>query len=155
VNELTFRRTSSAPTGTGHGYLAGLPIAPATQGKGFLFSNISYGVTDSALPGPTNPPTPASAPTSDPDEALSVAPTTLSAAGPVSVSAQGFQPGEDVAVIEYPEAAITGWLTADFAGTVSGDVAVPTSAAAGTHQLQLTGAASGCTAVGAFQLTAR
>jgi len=153
VNELTFRRTSSAPTGTGNGFIGGLPPAPATQGLGALFSDISYAITTTSLPSPENPPVPESVPASDPQLELSVQPTTTDAGGAVLLNAAGFEPGEDVAVVQYPEGEIVGWLTADGAGFVEGSIDVPTTTPIGSHQLQLNGSRSSCTAVASVQVT--
>ena len=80
VDSISFKASSSAPTADGIGYTSGLPSAPATQGKGLLFSGISYGasmtvpqppvvtppvVTPPVVTAPTTPSKPA-APTPDP-----------------------------------------------------------------------------------------
>ncbi len=59
VDSLSFKTSSSAPTSTGIGYQSGLPAAPATAGKGFLFSAISYGVSTTVPATPSPDPTPA------------------------------------------------------------------------------------------------
>ena len=153
VSDLTFRLTTSAPSGTGTGFQAGLPPAPATLGQGYLFSDIAYGTSDTVPPSPTGGAAPApGTPTVSPDQPLTVDPATLGGPGQVSVATTGFRPGEYVAATLFPEASAAGWLQADASGVVTGTVEVPEGAAAGQHQVQLTGALSNCTALGTFEL---
>ncbi|MFB6610293.1 hypothetical protein ACFCVO_08240 [Agromyces sp. NPDC056379] len=155
VSDLSFRLTTSAPTGTGTGFAAGLPPAPATLGQGFLFADIGYGTSDTELPGPDGGDVPApTEPAAAPDFPLTVDPSSLGGPGQVTVASSGFRPGEFVAATLFPEATAAGWLQADLSGDVTGSVSVPDGTSTGTHQVQLTGAVSRCTALGAFELLA-
>lgn len=155
VDELTFRLTTSAPSESGVGYLAGLPPAPGTAGNGFLFADIGYEVFDSELPSPANPDEEvAPEPTATPDAPLAIDPDALTGGGTVTVTGSGFQAGEDVLAVLYPEATPLGWLTADESGDVAGDLDVPEDVAPGAKEIQVSGAASACTALGSLDIQA-
>lgn len=63
--------------------------------------------------------------------------------GTITVSADGFQPGEWVLVRLFSAPADLGYLRAAADGTVTGQVTLPTRLTAGTHRLALVGQVSG------------
>jgi hypothetical protein len=77
VDGISFKTTSSAPSADGIGYRAGLPTAPATEGKGFLFTAIAYSVRTTSTQPPTVEPMPTpTAPAPPKPEPAPVAPST-------------------------------------------------------------------------------
>jgi hypothetical protein len=155
VDELSFRLSTSAPSGTGTGYVTGLPPAPATAGLGYLFGDIAFRVFDSVLPSPGTPPIIDPVPDSAPNQPLAIRPAALTTSGGlVSVTAGGFQPGEQIYAALYPEGTLAGWATAGDDGSVNAGIDIPAATASGPHQLQLTGATSGCTALGSLSISA-
>lgn len=153
VDQVGFKVSTSAPTADGIGYQTGIPAAPATAGLGYLFSGLSYSVSESAPPVPTTPPVLAPAPVADPDQLI--APWAPAEPGELlTFDLTGFLPYENVAVVAYSTPVFLGWFQADATGRVSGSVAIPAALEGGTHTLQLTGATSGYVASGTFTLLA-
>lgn len=172
VDEISFRPSSSAPSADGIGYQSGLPAAPATDGLGFLFSDISYAVTNTTEPTPTPTPTPSPTPTPtastpglpveppplppavdpSPDTSIDLPADTAEPGESLLFSASGFAPNEFVFATIYSSPVFAGWFQADASGNVSGTVLLPSSLDAGTHSLQLTGQTSGWTAVSTFDI---
>jgi hypothetical protein len=153
VDQVGFKVSTSAPAADGIGYQTGIPAAPATAGLGYLFSGLSYSVSESAPPVPTAPPVLAPAPVATPDIVI----PTWAPAEPgamLSFDLVGYLPYENVAVVAYSTPIFLGWFQADATGRVSGSVAIPAALEGGTHTLQLTGASSGFVASGSFTLLA-
>jgi hypothetical protein len=153
VDSLSFKASSSAPSADGVGYTSGLPTAPATQGLGFLFSDISYGTSTSAPPVPTEQPELPAAP-AEPSPGSSIALENTEVTGDtVTFEAGGFLPYENVYVTIFSTPTFAGWLQANAAGVVSATVALPAGLTPGSHTIQLTGT-SGFVAVTGFTLVA-
>lgn len=154
VDQLSFRVSTSAPTADGIGYQTGIPAAPATAGQGYLFSGIGYSVSESAPPQPTAPPVIPPTPDPAPDATIQLGAAPVETGGTVSFDLDGFLPYENVGAVVYSTPVFLGWLQADATGRVTGTLALPAGLEAGTHTLQLTGAASGFVASGSFVLLA-
>jgi hypothetical protein len=100
---------------------------------------------------PTAAPTPATGgadPTTPPVAGATAAALTVDRATAVqghalAFSAQGFSPGEQVVAVLDDGVAALGPLTAGVAGDVAGVLSLPADLGVGTHELRLTGAASG------------
>jgi hypothetical protein len=153
VDSLSFKTSPSAPSPDGIGYVAGLPPAPATQGLGFLFSDISYGTTTSAPPVPTETPVLPTAPEApSPGSSIALDDTEVTD-GEVTFEASGFLPYENVYVTLFSTPVFAGWFQANASGTVTGTVTLPAGLAPGAHTIQLTGV-SGFVAVAAFTFVA-
>ncbi|GAA3658962.1 hypothetical protein [Microbacterium marinilacus] len=72
VDEISFKYGASVPSDDGRGYVS-VPVAPDTLGYGYLFSDISYEVSNTSLVTPT--PTPTATPTPSPTPTLTATPT--------------------------------------------------------------------------------
>lgn len=75
--------------------------------------------------------------------AVTVDRATAVAGRALTFTARGFTPGEQVVAVLDDGAAALGPMTAGAAGEVAGVVVLPPDTAVGTHELRLTGAASG------------
>jgi hypothetical protein len=135
--------TSTAPSGTGE------PSAPPDP---------------SATPAPTADPS--SAPTTGPGDeqpvraddraapVLTVDRVTAVAGHAMTFTARGFGPGEQVVGVLDDGVAALGPLVAGGSGEVAGVLQLPAGLAVGTHELRLTGAASGVETVQRFAVSA-
>ena len=111
VDSLSFKTSSSAPTSTGIGYQSGLPAAPATAGKGFLFSAISYGVSTTVPASPSPDPVPADpapAPTKPVPAVIPTPDPSVTAAPAVTLQSVIEQFGADTAALLETYARETG-----------------------------------------------
>ena len=153
VDSISFKTSSSAPSADGIGYVAA-PAAPDTLDLGFLFTGISYSTRADAPPAATAPPVLPVAPDPAPDTEIAIADDELSAGDPVTFTAEGFTPYENVYATIFSAPVFAGWFQADALGRVSGSFAVPAGLPAGTHTLQLNGSLSGNTAAVGFSLLA-
>jgi len=79
--------------------------------------------------------------------------STVSAGGTVDITGSGFVPGESVTVVLHSTPVQLAVLTANVSGAVSGTVTIPSTTAAGAHQLVLTGVTSGRSATIALAVT--
>jgi hypothetical protein len=137
ATNLDFRTTSSAPSLDGIGYQTGLPAAPATDGEGFLFGDISYGsslVTGWTPPEPTTAPIPVASDTALPPAAE----LPSSALAGTDSRSKTLDLGPDfanqyVAIYAYSSPKFLGWFLADGSGVVS--FSIPSSVPDGTHSI--------------------
>lgn len=149
VNELSFKSSASAPSADGLAYTSGLPTLPSAAGKGFLFSGISYGVSTSAPPLPTDPPTLPSAPSATPDASIDLADDSVTG-GSLNFEASGFLAYENVYATIFSSPTFGGWFQADANGDVAGSVPLPSGLSYGSHTLELTGSVTGWVAASGF-----
>ena len=77
--------------------------------------------------------------------ALSVSPSHVPAGGTITVNGTGFAGGELVSITLHSQEVLLATLTADSAGTVSGEAVVPAATADGTHTVVALGLTSGRT----------
>lgn len=153
VDSLSFKASPSAPSADGIGYASGLPTAPATQGLGFLFSDISYGTSTSAPPVPTEePPLPAAPAEPSPGSTIVLENSEITG-NEVAFEASGFLPYENVYVTLFSTPVFAGWFQANAAGVVTGTAVLPAGMTPGAHTIQLTGV-SGFVAGTVFRLVA-
>ena len=80
--------------------------------------------------------------------------STVKAGGTQSVSAKGFAPRESVQVTLHSTPTVVATVTSDALGSVQASYRVPTTLAAGAHQVVLTGRSSGLTVSHSFTVTA-
>lgn len=153
VDGISFKTSGSAPSADGIGY-SSAPAAPTTNGLGFLFGNISYSTRVDSPPVRTAPPALDPAPSVTPDAPAEVPAEPVAPTSTMDFSADGFLPYEDVYATVYSTPVFAGWFQADANGSIRAQIVVPAGLAAGTHTLQLTGAASGLVAQSAFQVSA-
>ena len=77
-----------------------------------------------------------------PDTTATIDRTSVVAGGEITVSGQGFLPGEQVQVWLHSDPELLAVVVADSLGKVNTAVTIPTTTPAGTHHLELTGVAS-------------
>jgi primary-amine oxidase len=124
-----------------------VPAAPATNGAGFLFSDVSYRSYERVVPAePTLPPAPS---TPTPDTGLG-APASGAPEQAITVTGEGFDAYETVQLTWFSTPVFGGWVQADAWGRVSATVTVPASLPVGAHTLQAQGVRSGRVATTAF-----
>lgn len=99
---------------------------------------------DAPSPAPTEP---ALRPTPGTGDPAAVDKDVYQPGGSVTVTAAGFDPGEQVQVVLYSDPLLIGNFSADQAGNVSVTFALPEQLLPGTHTVRLTGWASGHVAV--------
>jgi len=151
-SSLLFRASSALPQAPGlvSGLLAtSAPTTPQLaelDGKGFLFSGISYATYKST---PTAPPTVSTEPQS-PTAGTAAAAQVGEPNEPLTFEATGFGPYENVGVTIFSSPYFAGWFRANSAGVVTGSIVLPASVGVGTHTLQAVGQTTGNVATAAF-----
>ncbi len=104
---------------------------------------------DDSTPAPTEP---AIRPTPGTGDPAAVDKDVVEPGGSLTVTATGFDPGEQVQVLLYSDPFLVGNFSSDEAGDISVTFTVPHDLRPGTHTVQLTGWASGHVAVATFLL---
>lgn len=146
--------TAAAPGEPGE---PGQPGQPGAPGDGAGPGDGSDGPTRPGDGGSTTPAPPAASAAdlrTSPGVTGELSRERVTPGGDVTVTARGFQPGEQVQVWLYSEPRFSGRAVADADGVVTATLTVPRDLAAGTHAVVLVGEASGLVLVAPFEVAA-